>query len=161
MANFSFDVALGREVELYNRVLTNDPANSALVLVVLTASGLEPDATLRTYSNLSALLAASNNEVTNAGYTRKVLTDADLVPYTVDTVNHKITLPFPSQTYTAIAAGDSWRKLLVCYDADTTAGTDADIVPVCAQDLLVDNLPLVPNGGNIVLTWPLGLLTAS
>lgn len=41
MANFVFNIAKGRVAELYNRVTTNDPANSALVAVVLATAGLD------------------------------------------------------------------------------------------------------------------------
>lgn len=158
MANLSFDVSLGREVEFYARVDGNDPANSALILVVLAASGLESDSILRTYATLSTLLAASNNEVTNSGYARKTLTDSNLSAYTVNTTDHTITLPLATQTFTSIVAGDSWRKLLVCYDSDTTGGTDANIIPVCFVDLLIDGVAAVPNGNNIIIAFPTGLL---
>ena len=160
MSNFTFDVARGREVELYGRVDTDDPTNSAFVIVVLALSGLEVDETLKTYATLAAILAASNNEPTNAGYVRKTLTQADLAAYTVDTSFHSITLPLPSQVYTAIAVGDSWAKALVTYDSDTTAGTDANIIPVTAQDIRLNGFPLTPNGGNITFSWPNGLLVA-
>lgn len=158
MANQAFDVALGREVEFYSRVDSNDPANSALILLVLAASGLEADSVLRTYATVSALLAASNNEVTNGGYGRITLTDTGLAAYTVDTTNHLITLPLANQTFTSILAGDSWRKLVVAYDSDTTGGTDANLIPVCFVDLLIDGVAVVPNGNNIIVAFPNGLL---
>ena len=46
MANIVFNIAKGRVVEYYNRVKSNDPANSALILVPIETSGLEADATL-------------------------------------------------------------------------------------------------------------------
>lgn len=160
MANQSMDVALGREVEFYSRVDSNDPANSALILVALAAANLEADSVLRTYATLSALLAAANNEVTNGGYARITLTDGSLSAYTVDTTNHLITLPLSNQTFTSIVAGDSWRKLLVCYDSDTTGGTDANIIPICHVDLLIDGVAVVPNGNNIIVAFPNGLLVS-
>jgi hypothetical protein len=159
MGQFSFDIAKGREVELYGRVDGNDPANSALKIVVLAQSGLEADNVLRTYATLAALLA-SNNEVTNTNYARKTLTDASLAAYTVDTTTHATTLPLPPQTFASIQPGDVWAKALVCYDADTTSGTDADIIPVTAQDIRLNNVPVPPDGGNIIFSWPSGLLVA-
>lgn len=161
MGQFSFDVALGREVELYNRVDSNDPANSALILVVLANANLEADSTLRTYATLAALLAGTSNEVTNVGYARKTLTDANLSAYTVDTTNHQIVLPLADQTFAAISAGDSWRKLVICYDSDTTSGTDANLVPVCAHDILENGVAVVPTGNDIVLGFGNGMLIAS
>lgn len=160
MANQSFDVALGREVEFYSRVDSNDPTNSALVLVVLSALGLESDAALRIHTTLASVLAASNDEVTNANYARKVLTDSSLSAYTVDTALHTITLPLVNQTYTSIGVGNSWRKLLVCYDSDTTGGTDTNIIPICHLDLLIDGVAVVPNGNNIVVAFPNGILVS-
>lgn len=129
--------------------------------MVLAYSGLEADETLRTYSTLSALLAASNNEVTNTNYARKTLTDADLSAYSVDTSSHSITLPLPTQTWSSVGVGDAWAKLLVCYDADTSSGTDADILPVTAQDIKLNRAPLSPIGSDITLSWPSGLLIAT
>lgn len=161
MPDFTFDVALGREVELYARVDGNDPANSAFVLVVLAETGLESDSALRVYTNLGSLLAGASNEVTNTGWARKTLTDANLSAYTVDTSNHRIVLNLPTQTWTAISAGDAWSKLLVCYDSDTTSGTDSNIVPVTAHDLRIDNAEIVPNGSDIVVAFTSGFVIAS
>ena len=160
MADFPFDVARGREVEIYGRVDTNDPANSAFTIVVLALVGLESDDVLRTYPDLASLLAASNNEVTNTGYARITLTDADLAVYTVDYSAHLITLPLPTQVYPAVDVGDTWAKALVTYDSDTTSGTDATIVPITAQDIRLYSAPLSPNGGAVTFSWPQGLLVA-
>ena len=84
MANIPFNIGLGRIVELYNRVDSNDPANSALVIAVLAASGIESDATLRDKDDLAAVVSGTTNEVTNSGYARKVLTDADLTAFAVE-----------------------------------------------------------------------------
>lgn len=160
MADFTFDIARGREVEIYGRVDTNDPTNSAFKIVVLSLVGLEVDTTLRTYQDLAALLAAANNEVTNPNYVRKTLTDADLAAYTVDYAAHLITLPLPTQVYAGVDVGDTWSKALVTYDSDTTSGTDANIIPITAQDIRLNNAPLSPNGGDITFSWPYGLLVA-
>lgn len=160
MSDFTFNVSLGREVELYNRVNSNDPANSALIMVVLALSGLEDDAVLKDYDTLSALLAASNNEVTNTNYARKTLTDADLAPYTVDDTNDRIIISIPVQTFSSIAAGDTWSKALLCYDSDTTGGTDANIEPVTAHDIRISGSPVAPNGSNIVIDLSAGFCMA-
>ena len=161
MSDFTFNVSLGRGVELYNRVDGNDPVNSAFILVVLANAGLETDAVLKDKDDLAAVLAGTTNEVTNAGYARKTLTDADLAPYTVDDTTDSITLDFADPVFAAISAGDAWRKILVCYDSDTTGGTDANIVPVTAHDLLISGAAVVPNGSNITWSLPTGFLIAS
>lgn len=158
MSDFTFNVALGREVEFYNRVDTNDPANSALILAVLASAGLEADSVLKDADTLAAVVAGSTNEVTNSGYARKVLDDTALSAYTVDDTNDRILLTLPTQTFTSIVAGDSWDKLLVCYDNDTTTGTDTNIIPITAHDLRISGLPVIPNGSNIVLSFANGFV---
>lgn len=145
MADFVFNVAKGRVAELYNRVDSNDPANSALVVVVLKAAGLESDAVLRDYDTLDAILAAANDEATNVNYARKVLTDADLAAFAPDDTNDRVDLDIPDLTWTNVGAtGGAWGKLLICYDGDTTAGTDANIIPLAAYDF-----PVTPDGTSI------------
>lgn len=144
MADFVFNVAKGRVAELYNRVDSNDPANSALVIVVLATSGLESDATLMDADTLAAVVAGTTNEVTNTNYARKVLTDADISAFAPDDTNNRVDLDIPDQTWTAVAAGDGWSKLVVCYDSDTTGGTDANIIPLTAHDFVV-----TPDGSDI------------
>ena len=158
MANFSFNVAKGREVEFHNRVDGSDPANAVFVLVVLAALGLELDADLKDYDTLSALLAGASNEVTNSGYARKILSDADIAAYTVDDDDDSITLQLANQTFASILAGDSWRKAILCYDSDSTGGTDANIIPVKAFDVIdpLTGAAVIPAGGNIIFGFPNG-----
>lgn len=158
MAGFSFNVALGREVEFHNRVNDSDPTNAVFVLVVLAASGLEVDADLKDYDTLSALLASTNNEVTNTGYARIVLSDAGIAAYTVDDDDDSITLPLANQTHVNIAVGDSWRKALLCYDSDSTGGTDANIIPVKAFDVIdpETGAAVIPTGDDIIFGFPNG-----
>lgn len=144
MADFVFNIAKGRVVEYFNRVDVNDPANSALVVVVLATAGLESDATLIDFDDLAAVVAGTTNEVTNSGYARKVLSDTDITMPAPDDTNDRYDLDIADQTWTAVAAGDGWSKLLVCYDNDTTAGTDANIVPLTAHDFVV-----TPDGSDI------------
>lgn len=145
MADFVFNIAKGRVAEFYNRVDTNDPSASALIIVILQTTGLESDAVLKDYDTLSAILAAANDEPTNSGYARKTLDDTALSAMTPDDTNDRMDIDIPDQTWTSVAAGTNWSKLLVCYDNDTGAGTDANIVPLTAHDFVV-----TPDGNNIV-----------
>ena len=144
MADFVFNIAKGRVAELYNRVKTNDPANSALVIVILATAGLETDAVLKDKDTLADVLAGTTDEATNTNYVRKVLTDVDLVAFAPDDVNDRVDLDFTDQTWTSVLAGSGWSKLLVCYDPDTTVGTDANIIPLTAHDFVV-----TPDGSSI------------
>jgi hypothetical protein len=144
MADFVFNIAKGRVAEFYNRVDTNDGANSALIIVVLATSGLESDATLKDVDTLAALVAGTTNEVTNTGYARKVLTDTDLSALAPDDTNDRVDLDIADQTWSAVAAGDGWSKLIICYDPDTTGGTDSSIIPLTSHDFVV-----TPDGSDI------------
>jgi hypothetical protein len=151
VADFVFNASLGRVVELYRRVDVNDPANSALVFVVLKANGISSDAVLKDCATLAAVLTSGTTaEASNSGYARKVLTDANLTAIAADNAGDQAALSFQALTWTAVGAtGGAWAKLLVCYDPDTTAGTDGDIVPLTAHDVAV-----TPNGTNITVTVP-------
>ena len=144
MADLVFNIAKGRVAELYNRVDTNDPAASALIVLVLATAGIEADAALRDFDTVSALVAGTTNEVTNSGYARKTLTDADIVAFSPDDTNDRVDLDIPDQTWTAVAAGDGFNDFVVSYDSDTGAGTDANIVPLTLHDFVV-----VPDGSDI------------
>lgn len=145
MANIVFNIAKGRVVEYYNRVENNDPANSALILVPIETTGLETDAVLIDKDDLAAVLSGATNEQTTMG--RKTLTDTQLAALPApDDTNNRYEVSLPSVTWSA-AAGNPISKILVCYDSDTTAGTDANIIPLTMFDFVV-----TPSGGDIVLT---------
>lgn len=144
MADFVFNIAKGRVAELYNRVDSNDPANSALIIVAIDAAG-DTDATMKDRDDLSALLGGTANEVTNTNYARKTLTDADIVAFAPDDTNDRVDLDIPDQTWTGVAAGTSWTDLLICYDSDTTGGTDSNVVLLTLHDFAV-----TPDGSDIV-----------
>jgi hypothetical protein len=146
MANQVFNIALGRIAELYNRVDTNDPTNSAIIVVVLATSGIESDATLKDKDTLSDVVSGTTNEVTNTNYARKTLTDADLTAFAPDDANDRVDLDIPDQSWTGVAAGDGWNDVAICYDGDTTAGTDANIVPMTLHDFVV-----TPDGSDITM----------
>lgn len=145
MANQVFNISLGRVAELYNRVDTNDPANSALVIAAV-AAGTTTDATFKDADTLTACLpgAGGSAEATNTGYARKTLTDADIVAFAPDDTNDRVDLDIPDQTWTGVAAGTNWTDLIISYDSDTTAGTDANIVPLTLHDFIV-----TPDGSDI------------
>lgn len=145
MANIVFNIAKGRVVEYYNRVENNDPSTSALILVPIETSGLESDATLIDKDDLAAVLSGTTNEQTTMG--RKTLTDADLAALPApDDSNDRYDVSLPTVTWTA-ATGNAISKILVCYDADTGAGTDSNIIPLTMFDAAV-----TPDGSDIQLT---------
>jgi hypothetical protein len=145
MANIVFNIAKGRVVEYYNRVKSNDPANSAIILVPIETSGLEADATLIDVDTLAALIAGATNEQTTMG--RKTLTDADLAALPApDDGNDRYDVSLPTVTWTG-ATGNAISKIAVCYDPDTTGGTDSNIVPLTMFDFAQ-----TPSGADIQMT---------
>src|SRR5436190_1997666 len=110
--------------------------NDALIAVLLKASGLQADGTLADYTDLATLLAASNDEADFTNYARKVITSS--ITITPDTTNDRVDGDIPDQTWTSAggATNNSLGKLLVCYDPDTTGGTDSSIIPITYHDLV-------------------------
>jgi hypothetical protein len=127
-------------------VNTNDPVNSVLVLEVLATAGLEADAVLRDKDDFAAVVAGATDFVTNGGYARKTLDQAGGITITVNDALDRIEVDFPDQTYTAIVAGSGWSKFLTGFDSDSTAGTDANVVPWTLHDLVV-----TPDGSDITV----------
>lgn len=145
MANIVFNISKGRVAELYNRVKSNDPANSAIILVPLESSGLEADAVLIDKDDLAAVLSGTTNEQTTMG--RKTLTDAELAAFPgADDANDRMDISLPTVTWSG-ATGNAISKILVCYDSDTTAGTDSNIIPLTLFDF-----SQTPSGADIQMT---------
>lgn len=142
------NIALGRVAELYNRVDSNDPTNSALVVLAFNTAAT--DATIRDMDTIAAIEAdASTAEITNSGYARKVLTDTDLTAFSPDDTNDRVDLVISDQTWTAVASGTAITDVCIAYDSDTTGGTDSGIVPMTWHDFAV-----TPNGGDITVDVP-------
>ena len=145
MADLIFNIAKGRFVELYNRVKSNDPANSAFIIVPIETSGLESDAVLRDKDDLAAVLSGSTNEQTTMG--RKTLTDADLAALPApDDTNDRYDVSIPDVDWVA-ASGNAISKVFLGYDSDTTGGSDSNILPIGLYDFVQ-----TPSGGTIRLS---------
>lgn len=148
MANYVFNIAKGRVAEFYNRVENNDPSTSALIIVVLASSGLEAQGTLQDKDDLVAVVAGTTNEVTGTGWNRKTLTDTELAAFPApDDVNDRYAVAVPTFNWTPSLGADTAGSLLVCYDANTGAGTDADVLPLTHHDFSV-----VPDGNQVVVS---------
>lgn len=132
MADGVFNIAKGKAGYYASQAGTG---NAALVVVLLKT--VEADDTLNNYDDLGALLAAgggvSNVEADFTNYARKAITS---VTETVDDGANTLADDFADQTWTSAGGGtnNTMAKLLVCYDADTTAGTDSNIIPLTYHD---------------------------
>ncbi len=147
MADLVFNIAKGRVAELYRRVDLADPANAVLVVVAIVANG-QTDAVIRDYDTLSDLLGdALVAEATNSGYARIVINGAALAAFAADDTNDRVDLDTADLAFGAISAGDNWTDLVICYDPDSTGGTDATIVPLTLHDF-----PITADGSAVTAT---------
>jgi len=132
MAHITFNIAKGRTVELYNRVKSNDPSTSALILIPVETSGLESDANLIDSDTVAEVFDGATNEQTTMG--RKTLTDSELAALPApDDANDRYDISLPTVTWTG-ASGNAISKILVAYDANTGAGDDTNLVPLTMFD---------------------------
>lgn len=130
METFVFNVAKGRVAEFVHRVDSNDPANSALIVVPLSVGGTQAQG--QDFNNLASLLAdAAWDEMTTGGWVRKTLTDAQISDITVDTANNVVYAALPDIVYTTPTG--AIVGVVICYDSDTTSGTDTNIIPMTAH----------------------------
>jgi hypothetical protein len=146
MANGTFNNVKGK-VRYYTEL---PGANDALLVVLLKATGLQADATLADYDDLATLLAAANDECDFTNYTRKTLGS---VTNTVDDTNDWVDTDAADFTYTAAggASNNGIGKALICYDPDTTGGTDSTIVPLTYHDFTATT-----DGNDLVVTIATG-----
>lgn len=149
MSAIQANISKGREVEFYERVNSNDPANSALIIGVLTDSGLPSLSDLADYDTIAAMLAGAATEAAVTGYARKTLTDADLPAWSPDDTLNRISLVLPVQTWTP-NTGEVWAVGWVAYDPDTTGGTDSALIPITYHEMLVQGTYITTVTGNTV-----------
>lgn len=141
MSDFVFNIAKGRVAEFFNRVDSNDPANSAIVIVPVDR-GAATDATLKDLDTLSSVLG-SVTERSTSGWSRLTLTDTDLSALAVDDTNDRMPATIPAASWAGPTAG-AVTDLVICYDSDTTAGTDANIIP-----LTMHAFAITPDGSQV------------
>jgi hypothetical protein len=137
VAGIVFNIALGR-LAYYTSL---PAANDGLVLIALESSGLETDAVLRDKDDFAAVVAGSTNEQATVG--RKPLTG---VTVTVDDTNDRVALDASDVTWSS-PTGNAIGAVVICYDPDTTGGTDADLIPLTKHDLA-----WTPDGNTFNLT---------
>ena len=128
MADLVFNVSKGMVKYYASLPGTND----ALVAVPLETTGLVADATMKDYDTLDAILAGASNEQTTMG--RKTLAG---VTNTVDDTNDWLDTDATDFVWTA-PTGNAISALVICYDPDTTGGTDADLIPLTKHDFVID-----------------------
>lgn len=130
MADLVFNIAKGRAA--YYATLPQ--ANDGLIVVPIETTGIEADETLKDYDTLSALLAGTSNEQTS-NMTRKTLTGVTVTVSDTPGENW-VNIDATDPTWTAVT-GNAISALVICYDPDTTGGTDADLIPLVKLDCVM------------------------
>jgi hypothetical protein len=145
MANIVFNISKGLVAAYYDRVKSNDPGTSALVLTPIETSGLETDAALIDSDTVADVVDGTTNKQTTMG--EKVLTDADLaaIPAPDDT-NDRNERSLPTVTWTG-ATGNAISKILVSYRPNTGSASDATDIPLTLFDFVQ-----TPSGADIQMT---------
>lgn len=139
MASFVFNVAKGKYGAYAE--LTGG-ANDALILIPLETSGLESQSVLEDKADFAAVVAGTTNEQTTAG--RKTLAS---VTSAVDNTNNRWNVDAADVVYSGVAASNAVAGFVVCYDPDTTAGTDSTLVPLSFHELA-----WTPDGNQFTIT---------
>lgn len=121
-----FNCSLG----VWRSYLSLPAANDALVVVLFKASGLPAEATLKDFDSLADIIASSADEADFTGYVRKFVTAG--ITITVDDPNERVDGDMLDVEWDAASrsTNNTLGKLMVCYDPDTTGGTDSTLVPV-------------------------------
>ena len=129
------NIAKGRTVEYYNKIKSNEVADSGFTLVLLKVA--EVDDTLNNHATLADLISGGNTEADFTNYVRKDLTDADLAALPApDDANNYITLDLPDATWTSAGGvtDNTLVKVIVCYNPAVSLPVDANTIPVAHFD---------------------------
>ena len=98
----------------------------------------------------NTLLADANFDEAGGSWGRKTLESVELASLPApDDSNDRYDVSLPQVTWTGPTAGQNTAQLLVCYDSDTSGGTDANIIPLTAHVFAVtaDGNDVVLNSG--------------
>ncbi len=140
MADLIFNIAKGRLVQLAKNVDDAVPAASRLILIPFNST--DTDDAVRDCDTVAAVEAlAATAERTLNGWNRKTLAAAD-VTLTLDDTGNTYSVDITDQSWTPTA--DAVTDLLLAYDADNAAGTDADLIPLAWYDFAI-----TPDGSQV------------
>lgn len=144
MSNFVFLSAKGRFVEKASLPLGTDD----LIIVLLKASGLEADSTMKNCATLAAVLSNST-EVTFTNYARKSYTSGSIT-ITPNTGTGVVTVDLTDAVFNAAggASNDTLGALIVAY-RPTSGSADSAILPLTKHDFSGST-----TGGTLTATIP-------
>jgi hypothetical protein len=137
MADFICNIAKGRLAQYGDLPAASD----ALIMMLIEASGVEADGTLKDKTTFTDYLTGATNEQTTGG--RKTISAS--VTVTVDQSNDWVDIDIPDQVYTGLT-GNAISDVVIGYDNDTGAGNDANIIPVSQHDFST-----TPDGSDVTV----------
>ena len=145
MANLVHNRSKGRVTEFAERINANDPANSAFLIRLVAASGVESDAVLTDKDSWSDLVSGTTDFATNTGATTKTIADG-AVTVTYNDTNDRTEVDCADQTWTGLANDGTGAvgDVEIGYDSDTTTGTDANVLPCTLHDFSI-----TPDGSDV------------
>jgi hypothetical protein len=146
MADLVPNRAKGRVTEWAERINANDPTNAVLLIRLIASSGVESDAVIRDKDDWSGLVSGTTDFATNTGATTKTLDQTGGITVTYDDTNDRVDVDIPDQTWTALANDGTGAisDLTIGYDSDSTAGTDANVLPATWHDFAI-----TPDGSDV------------
>lgn len=134
--------------------------NDALVVIILQPVGQQDDDVLRDYDTVSQVLNGGNTECTAVNYARQTITSgATAVP---DNTNNRVDVDLPNVTFPALGsmtgtkAGQPQSAVLICYQANTTTGTDSTLL-VLSKHLY----QFMADGSDRIVPFPNGFYRAA
>lgn len=142
MADFAFNIAKGRVVELHNRVKNGDPAAARLYLIPVAVAAVS-DATIKDLDDFAAIITAGVSELSTNGWNRKTIAAADLTTAAQDDTNDWFSVDTIDQTWTAVTSGTS-TDLILCY-APTAAPANSALLPLAQYDFAI-----TPDGSDVI-----------
>lgn len=144
MSDFVFNIAKGK-IKFYGEL---SGTNDALIAVLLKSAGLVADSVLIDIDDLATILSGASDEADFTNYARQTLTN---VTVTVDDTNDRLDIDCDDISIASAggASNNTLGKLIICYDPDTTSGTDSTLVPVSAHDITTTT-----DGSSITYTIP-------
>ena len=139
MADFVFNISLGRVVQYALNVDTNTPAASIFRMHAWVTSATDD---LMNNSNTVTELEAVAGVTEATPYTNQIMTDTDITVTVNDTTN-LVDVNSVDVTFTAVAAQTAWDTVTIAYN---DAGDDIDTNSLLQTSHLFD---VTPNGGDI------------
>lgn len=139
MGNFVFNRSKGRVAEWAERVNANDPVNSVFLVALIATTGVQADSVLLDLDDFTALVAGTTDFATNTGGGRKTLDQTGGLTITYDDTNDRVDVDCPDLTWTALANDGTGAvsDVVFGYDSDSTAGTDANVLPATFHDFII------------------------